>query len=246
MFDVIAHRGASKEAPENTLSSLKRAIEIGADYLEIDVHLSKDGVPVVIHDAFLGRTTNGRPDVRITDLTLAEIKALDAGALFDPRFAGERIPTLEEVLNLDRGPTGLMIEIKKGHSPIRPLVTSILADLAKAPHNSQGEIVVGSFSTHILEELQQKDPAIPLIGIAEDFNMIPILRSMNLPRMAFWYKLLNPALVQALHEDNIKVWTFTVDDPKVAAFLISIKLDGIITNEPQTMKQLSQRTGNFV
>ncbi|MBZ0251997.1 MAG: hypothetical protein K8I02_01540, partial [Candidatus Methylomirabilis sp.] len=90
----IAHRGASGECPENTLAAFGRALEIGVDMVEFDVHLSRDGVPVVIHDDDVRRTTDGRGLVK--DLTLAELRRLDAGGWKDARFAGERIPTLEE------------------------------------------------------------------------------------------------------------------------------------------------------
>jgi glycerophosphoryl diester phosphodiesterase len=92
---ILAHRGASRIAPENTLVAFCLALEQGADGLELDVQLSRDGVPVVFHDSELSRTTDGRG--RISEKTLAELRTLDAGKWFDPRFAGERIPTLEEV-----------------------------------------------------------------------------------------------------------------------------------------------------
>jgi glycerophosphoryl diester phosphodiesterase len=98
---VIAHRGFSGVAPENTLVAIRRGIEIGADMAEIDVTLSKDGYVVVIHDETLDRTTNGTGPV--SDATLEELQRLDAGSWFAPEFAGEKIPTLGEVLDLVRG-----------------------------------------------------------------------------------------------------------------------------------------------
>ena len=125
MAEIIAHRGFSKKAPENTVSAVRMAIEHAVDYIEIDVHLTKDGVPVVIHDSILGRTTPHSTPQRISDLTLDNIKHLDAGALFDARYTGETIPTLDDILSIDWATSGLMIEIKKGHSPIKPLVTAV-------------------------------------------------------------------------------------------------------------------------
>ena len=107
---VIAHRGDTAAAPENTLAAFAAAIDAGADGIELDVHPSRDGALVVHHDHYLDRTTNGAG--LVSDHTLAELRALDAGAWFDGRFAGERIPTLEDVLSLAAGRVRLEIELK--------------------------------------------------------------------------------------------------------------------------------------
>jgi glycerophosphoryl diester phosphodiesterase len=107
---LVGHRGALEIAPENTMASFQRALEDGADVIELDICLSADGHIVVMHDATVDRTTNGTGLVSV--LTLAELKRLDAGAWFDPQFAGERVPTLAEVLAWARGRIGLMLELK--------------------------------------------------------------------------------------------------------------------------------------
>ncbi len=236
MVELIAHRGASKEAPENTLASFSKALEIGVDWIEMDVHLSKDGIPVVLHDAFPGRTARGETQGRITDLSLAQIKALDAGSWFNASFTQEKIPTLKETLSLDNGATGWMIEIKKGHSFVKPLVSTILEVVG---HQTPQRFRIGSSSPHIIEEIRTQDPGCPLIGIVEDFNMAALFEELNLPYLAIWYKLANPAWISRLHEKGCKVWAFTVDDPKIAEFLASIGIDGIITNNPRDMKALT-------
>src|SRR5271156_4282030 len=106
----IAHRGASGTFPENTLAAFRAAIDAGADMCELDVHLTRDGVVVVIHDEEVDRTTDGKG--RVAEMTLAEIKRLDAGARYDRRFTGETIPTLEEVFDLVEGRCSLNIELK--------------------------------------------------------------------------------------------------------------------------------------
>ena len=106
----IAHRGASAVAPPNTLAAFSKAAELGADGIEFDVHLSADGVPVVIHDFTVDATTDGHG--RVAGLTVAQLKQLDAGSAFDPAFAGERIPTLEEVLRFVGGALLLNVELK--------------------------------------------------------------------------------------------------------------------------------------
>lgn len=109
-IDVIAHRGASAYAPENTLAAFELAVEQGADWFELDCTLSKDGAVIVIHDDDVERTT-GTPG-KVRDLTLSEVKALDAGLWFDAAFAGEKMPTLEESLDLAKDRIGVYIEIK--------------------------------------------------------------------------------------------------------------------------------------
>lgn len=107
---VIAHRGASAYAPENTLAAFRTAIDRGADWFELDCTLTSDGEVIVIHDDDVDRTTNGRGQVALQ--TLAELQALDAGTWFDPRFAGEKLPALGEALDLAKGRIGVYIEIK--------------------------------------------------------------------------------------------------------------------------------------
>jgi glycerophosphoryl diester phosphodiesterase len=237
MFELVAHRGASKEAPENTMAALQAALNIGVDYIEIDVHLSKDGIPVVIHDAVLGRTVKIDPPDRVTNLDYKTLADLDAGSWYKESFSKEKIPTLDEVLSLDRGNAGLMIEIKKGVIEPDLLVAALIKSLQKT---SLSKIILGSFSIPILNELNRQLPAASLIGIVENLNELPPMREMKLKKMALWYKLINPAIVQSLHDEGTEVWTFTVDDLRVAKFLISIGVHGLITNDPRHLKTLKK------
>src|SRR5512136_1133404 len=108
----VGHRGARGHAPENTLASFDLAVEMGVSAVETDLHLSKDGEVVLIHDHTVDRTTDGHGFVK--DMTLRELKQLDAGSWYDARFAGEQIPTLSELLDWARGRVGVAIEIKNG------------------------------------------------------------------------------------------------------------------------------------
>lgn len=128
--DVIAHRGASAYAPENTLAAFYKAIELGADWFELDCTLTKDKQVVVIHDDTLARTTSGVPGV-VKDYTLAEMKHYDVGSWFDPAFASERFPTLGESLEMAQGKIGIYIEIKNSHDDAE-LMRGILADFKDA------------------------------------------------------------------------------------------------------------------
>src|SRR5262249_31614762 len=153
-FMAIAHRGASSYAPENTFAAFDLAIEIGARHLELDVHFSSDGHLIVIHDDTVDRTTDGSGPV--TSYTLASLAARDAGSWLDPRFKGERIPTLAAVLERYKGRAHLHVELK-GHS----------ADLAKRTVDlirSRGmaaEVTVTSFQKAKLEETRLCAPELP-------------------------------------------------------------------------------------
>lgn len=231
---VIAHRGASKEAPENTLSSFAKAIPIGVDAIEMDVHLTSDGVPIVIHDGIFGRTTDSAYLKRTIDLTAKEVKTLDVGAWNQERFKGEQIPTLEDVLRLVNGSVRMMVEIKKDNSPPKQIVQAVLENLK----NYKGPVIIGSFSPEIVQEVMKKAPEYPVIGILEEPHMLAEFRKMQVKHLAIWFPLLSAGLIQQLHDEGIEVWTFTVDNPGLAKHLASIKVDGIITNDPRNIKQV--------
>ena len=143
---IIAHRGASGLAPENTLAAIKKAIELKADLIEIDVHQTKDSIIVVIHDKKINRTTSGKG--RVKDLFYKEIRRYDAGKWFDPKFEGERVPTLEEVLRLVHGQTKLLIEIK-GDDNFYPNIEKHVYEILKT-YNAQNWCEIHSFYDQVL------------------------------------------------------------------------------------------------
>jgi glycerophosphoryl diester phosphodiesterase len=151
---VIAHRGASSYAPENTLAAFDLALEMGAHHIELDVDLTSDGHIVVIHDDTVDRTTNGSGPV--TSHTLAALRALDAGSWFGDKFTGERIPTFHEVLERYKGRAHLHTEIK-GHSPSLAQRT---ADLIRT-HGMEEQVTITSFQNVRLEEMRAYAPALP-------------------------------------------------------------------------------------
>ncbi|HIE27442.1 TPA: hypothetical protein EYP66_09165 [Candidatus Poribacteria bacterium] len=142
MMFVVAHRGASGVEPENTLLSFSKAIELGVDFIECDVHLSKDGYLIVIHDETVDRTTNGQG--KVSGLTLSELKLLDAGK-------GEQIPTLEEVLDLSKGKVQVIIELKEAGTA-EPAVSMV-----KRVRMSE-EVVISSFYTDFLRKVKELSP----------------------------------------------------------------------------------------
>lgn len=228
---IIAHRGASAEAPENTMSAFANAIPIGVDAIEFDVHLTCDEVPIIIHDFVLGRTADGGFLQRTTHLTFEEIRKIDVGAWFNPKFTGEKIPVLNEVLELAQGKARLMVEVKKDNSPPEQIARVVVDYLNRTP----GDYLVGSFSPEIISEVKKLAPQYPVIGILETPDMLSVWRETGIKHLAIWYSLLTPEMIDDLHVDGIEVWTFTVDNPGLAKYLDSIGVDGIISNNPRLL-----------
>lgn len=229
MLEIIAHRGASHEEPENTLSAMKRALDLKVDYIELDVHLSEDGVPVVIHDSTFCRTTNAEKGKEVRKTPLHEIKTLDAGAWFKGTDTEDKVPTLEEVLNLPLGNIKLMIEIKEDIN--QELSKAILELTKRFPHV---DTLLGSFCPKTLGYIQKEDPKRSLIGIAETQEEVASLQQLELDHLALHYSL----IMEGHHFSAQKIWCFTVDDHVIAQELAKKGVKGIITNHPQKIQSL--------
>ena len=235
---VIAHRGFSAIAPENTLISFQKAIEIGADMIEFDVSLSKDGIPVVIHDKTLNRTTNSKG--KVEDFTLEELKSFDAGSWYKPSFTGEKIPTLEEVILLAKGKIMLNIEIKK-HSvkrkiKINGLEHKIVNLLEK--HGMIDEVLISSFSKMAIQRIKEFNPEIPVaylyrfginLRLINSFDKLGIY-SFNQGKRSFSKKS-----IQDIHLKGIKLNIYTVNQKREMKKFIKNGVDGIITNHPDKL-----------
>lgn len=234
---LIAHRGASGESPENTLAAFQKAIELGINYIELDVRLSKDHVPVIIHDETLLRTTGKQHNHFVHDLTFSQIKTHDVGSWFHDQFTNTSIPTLEEALKATshtNSKTGLMIEIKKGPQSPQIIVDSILNAITRCNYNRES-IILGSFCVTIIEQVMKRDPTSKVIGIVEEPHKIDEFLNLGVKHLALWHPLITPHSAESLHERGVTIWTFTVDDPEKMKFLASLSIDGIITNHPRSM-----------
>lgn len=234
MTYVIAHRGASAEAPENTLPAIKKAIELHVDFIEFDIRLSRNGIPVVFHDITTCRTANPGKRHIVADLDISDIKRLDAGKWFHTDYAGHPIPTLEEILHLPRGPIGLMIEIKEELAEPKLIARAVVNALEAQPQKEgSGPVIIGSFSSDILREFQRLSPEVSLIGIIKNPSKIPYFLPLKLKRLAVKHTRLNQSLVHDLHKKHIEVWSYTIDCPSEAQHLIDWGVSGIITNDPR-------------
>ncbi len=236
---VIAHRGASAEAPENTLAAFRRALEIGVDGVELDVHLSADGVPVVIHDPLLERTTDGRGLVK--DLDLTGLRRLDAGRRFAERFAGERIPTLIEALDVLRR-VRVIIEIKNGPLYYPGIATPVVAAIREAGH---GAVTISSFDHPVLLEVRA---AAPELGTAVLYSARPVdpvrmARDAEATILHPHWVYLTADLVEAAHGAGLRVETWTVDEPAHLRHVVAAGADGVMSNHPDRLRAVLAELG---
>lgn len=241
---VIAHRGFSAAAPENTLPAFDLALTAGADLVELDYHASSDGQLVVSHDATLDRTTDAigrwrKKGVRIADRSWADLATLDAGSWFKPGFSGTRLPLLTEALDLIQPRSVTLIERKAGEAA--PCVALL------RERGLINRVVVQSFDWTYLREFHQLVPeqVLGALGppstrdgrkLRDDEKMLNAAYLDQIQavggKVVGWSKLVAREAVQEAHRRGMKVWIYTIDDPVVARELLDLGADGIITNNP--------------
>lgn len=235
----IAHRGASGYAPENTMAAFEKAFEMGADMLELDVQLSKDGQVVVIHDSTVERTTNGQG--KVGDLTLEELQKLDAGSWYHTEFKGEIIPTLAEVLEHYGGRIGLLIEIKSpSHHPGIEKKIAECIEKSMVSSNSSGRykdmVIVQSADTDSLLQFHRLMPDIPLGVVITSSKEISVQHLQDMKVYADYVsvsmRLITKGLVQKIHQSDMKTLVWTVRDMLQIPYFLQIDVDGIITDYP--------------
>ncbi|MBW6463669.1 MAG: glycerophosphodiester phosphodiesterase [Firmicutes bacterium] len=238
----IAHRGANAEAPENTLAAFRKAVEIGADGFEFDLQLSRDNVPVVIHDEMLERTTNGNGLVK--DYTLDELKAFDAGSWFSPEFAGETIPTLEEVFEEFAQSEALFnIELKSGIIIYPELEEKVLKIISR--FKVKERVLISSFNHYSLVTCLQIDPEVRtgilyMAGLYEPWNYAKSLGCYSAHPL--FYHLQHPEIVSGFKEHSIPVFAWTVNDPLYMKMMVAGGIEGIITDNPRELKKIIGKT----
>ena len=233
----IAHRGASAAAPPNTLAAFEKAMELGADGVEFDVHLSADGVVVVIHDFNVDGTTDGSG--RVAEMTLAQLKQLDAGSHFDPAFAGERIPTLEEVLEAVGSRLLLNIELKSTSLRDNGLERAVIAQVKR--HNLDNRVLLSSFNPLSLRRAKKIAPHIPVGLLYSPSLPLPLRRAWLAPLVPHEarhpeHTMVDTRYVAWARRRGYRVNTWTVDDPDEMRRLIGLGVDGIITNVPNVLR----------
>jgi glycerophosphoryl diester phosphodiesterase len=222
---VTAHRGHARAAPENTLSAMRKAIASGADYAEMDVQLTADGVVVLLHDRDLKRVAG--VSRRLDELSYEEVRQLDVGSWFDPAFSGERVPTLAEVINLCRGKMRLNIELKF-FGPDRQLVQKVV-DLIRE-QNFESACVITSLNYDALLEAKRYNTRLRT-GLIVAHALGDISR-LEVDVLSVRADFLSDEVLRAAHRLGRKVHVWTVNDARQMTRLMQRGVDNIITSDP--------------
>ena len=244
---VIAHRGYSQLAPENTAPAFELALQAGADLIEVDYRLSKDHQLVVIHDADLDRTTDARRRwhrrrIKVASKTAAEIQELDAGSWFDAKYAGTKVPLLSQALEQIASTAGgvALIERKAGEPAAclellrelklinRVILQAFDWDYLKVCHELEPSQVLAALGPPSLLS-GARNPAGIFQGL--DARWLDELQATG-AQAAVWSTRVSRAAVQLAHERALKVWVYTINNVRAARRLLAIGVDGIITNNP--------------
>jgi glycerophosphoryl diester phosphodiesterase len=214
----IGHRGAAGHAPENTLAAIRKGVALGADFVELDVRRTADGVLVILHDATVNRTTDGKG--RIDRLSLREVRTFNAGN-------GEHVPTLEEVLKIARGNVGLMLELK-AEGVAAQTVESVRAAGFTAP------VIYASFLHKELTQVRAADPEASLMMLFGGLARASVARAIQYGSsyVGLRHDKATRARVDSFHRADVLVFVYTANTPRDIQHALSLDVDGVISNFP--------------
>lgn len=233
--DNVAHRGATAYAPENTIAAFDLAVDMKADYIEIDVQRSKDGELVLIHDTTVDRTTDGTG--KVGELTFEQLRSLDAGSWKGEQYEGEPIPTFEEILDRYRGKVGILIELKAPE--LYPGIEKQVAEALKErnldkPQNEK--IIIQSFNFESMKTTNELLPLVPIGVLTSNRAHTTPEALQEFSTYADWfnpsYGIVTEELVNQVHSLGMKIGSWTVRSQEAADFLFEMKVDAIITDYP--------------
>lgn len=240
---VVAHRGLSGTYPENTLLAFRQALAIRADVIEFDVHLTRDGELVVVHDDTVDRTSNGQG--RVGDLSLAELKALDFGSWKSPAFAGEQIPTLDETLDTILGPRPDMsfcLEVKENCVDTARRSLAVLQE-----RNLLGQCTMISFHANLLHLLKEWDPRVRAQGfpegVAKSYLPGPNGTDSILSRVGIPFKLLTPELVAYYNRLGVEIDTWIIDTEETLDKALALDIFSITSNATDSIMNAMRARG---
>ncbi len=241
-FVVIAHRGASAYHPENTMSAFQSAFEMGAEMIELDILLSKDGIPVAIHDEALERTTNGKG--MVAEHTLKELKELDAGSWFDDQHRAEKIPTLEEVLEFAKGKIALNIEIKTEAvtDQVHGGVEEKALELVKK-HGMEDHVLFSSFDYRAISHLRELDVDISTALLYEKSQSgsrspTELVSTYGANAFKCSYLKFSKKWAEEAKSGNLPVFVYTVNNKRLMRKMIKRGVDGIFSDKPDVLIQV--------
>ncbi len=228
---IIAHRGASAVAPENTIAAFEAAIAAGADGIEFDVRLSRDDVPVVIHDDTLRRT--GRVRGRVADLTFAELNRIDVGSWFSNDFGNQRIPSLKQLFELCRSNNMVLyLEMKSREPKLAETCCRLIHD-----HGLKARVIFECYEHSALETVRNIDSSLRTAALFQPPSSFILKRAQAIgaSEIALHHRLTNKRLVEKARLANLKVVTWTVDDPAWVSRAQAHGIDALITNNPSAL-----------
>ena len=233
---VIAHRGFSGVAPENTLAAFQKAIDHQFEYYELDIHKTKDDSLVVIHDASVNRTSSNGMKGKIAEMTYEELSKVRVGYSdkFGDQFKEEKVPTLREALAMSKGKIKVCVEIKV--NGVEQEMMDIINDL-----EMKNEVIIFSFYYQALEKVRALDKDIPILFLVGSANERSIDSAKAINAQAIGAGGGNPITkdyIDKAHKSGIEVWRWTVDDAKTMGELIEVGVDGIISNFPDRIAKL--------
>lgn len=228
----------------NTLIAIEQAIELGVDMVEVDVHLTADGVPVLLHNATVEETTSGSGP--ISGYTFEALRELDAGSWKSPEYAGEKVPLLVEALDLCRGRIGLALDLKTADA--LPRMLEAVADARMRDH-----VVICGCHSDWAEQIRQIDPDITVLlnlhpdiaelytsGSQDQFisSYVAHARGSGLPVLNVNHRYVTHELVRRARMQGISVWTFTIDDEQLMKDMVAVGVDAIYTNFPRRLLEV--------
>lgn len=232
---IAAHRGNSMHAPENTAVAYQEAIDAGADIVELDIQSSKDGVPMLMHDRTLARTTGAKG--KTADYTAAQLIAMDAGKWKHERYAGEKVPTLETVARVCKGRAIIFLDLKENG------MGRAMADALQRAGVTLDQVIAGPWDDKVAADVQSAMPGVTMMLIGkppEDWNDAWFEQQKQRGYDALWFnfKATTKEFIDAAHRHGLPVHAWTINDPATLSTAIFAGVDGIVTDDPATLKKL--------
>jgi glycerophosphoryl diester phosphodiesterase len=240
---VVGHRGAMARCPENTMAAFQAAIDLGASWVELDVHLTRDGALAVIHDEGLERTTNGAG--LVNEYTLEQLQRLDAGSWFAAEYAGQRIPSLDEVLAWARERDVVVdVEIKNAPSYYAGIEQTVVATLDR--HGMSEQVLVSSFDHPAVERVRSLDGRIAtgVLYAHRPLDALAMARSAHADVLLPQWPYVVPEDVEAAHAAGLRVIPWgPASESDILMRLLRAGVDGIISNDPAVLRQVLDESG---
>jgi glycerophosphoryl diester phosphodiesterase len=238
---IVGHRGALGLAPENTMASFAIGLETGCDLVETDIHLSRDGELILMHDPEVSRTTDGKG--RIKDMTLAEIRRLDAGGWFGERFRGERVPVLADLLEWAKARIPVVIEIKGDPRPSKGIEAALLKELRR--HDMVEDVMVIGFHHDSLKRIKEMEPAITT-GLTYSCRLADTVGAARAagassirPHWSYW----DAQLVEECRKAGLTTHAWVANDEKLTDYLAEMGIDSLGVDFPDRVRPFLDRTG---